>query len=239
MIDTPPPVAKVKHPAKFSKTIIDKIREVLDQITRDWDYQPVVFDPFAGVGGIHFLRQNDALGNHYATLGLEIEHEWVTAGRVFGPMVCGDFFQFEWDRTKWNGPPDFIVTSPTYGNRFADKHEAKDGSVRRSYKHDLGRMPTDGSSSVLQWGKKYRAFHRKAWQRCYAMLDSSGYFVLNVSDHKRDFKTVPVVEFHIDACLDVGFELVQEHDIETPRMRMGQNHEARARVEKLFVLRKP
>ena len=34
---------------------------------------------------------------------------------------------------------DCIVTSPCYGNRMADHHDAKDSSRRITYKHKLGR----------------------------------------------------------------------------------------------------
>lgn len=231
-------VIDLKHPAKFSQVILEKIREILDGITGDWDYEPLVFDPFAGVGGIHHLRRPDADGQRYHTIGLEIEWEWCALGRQHGPMITADFFKFEWDREFW-GAPDIICTSPVYGNRFSDNHRAKDGSVRRSYTHDLGRRLTPGNSGEMQWGKKYRAFHRKAWLKCCGILDVGGYLVLNVSDHERNFKTVPVALWHHDTMLDVGFELVQEHEVVTPRMKMGQNHEARARCEMVYVFRKP
>lgn len=231
-------VIDVKHPAKFSKVILDKIREVLDEITADWDFEPLVFDPFAGVGGIHHLRRENEHGQRYHTIGLEIEWEWCALGRQHGPMIQMDFFQFEWDRTYW-GAPDFIITSPTYGNRFADKHRAMDGSRRRSYTHDLGHQLSLGNSGGMQWGKKYRSFHRRAWQRCYGMLDPGGYMILNVSDHVRDRKVVPVADFHCETMLDIGFEHMMGYKVVTPRHRDGENSELRVDGEWVHVFKKP
>ena len=236
-------VATVKHPAKFSGVVVTKIREILDLMTADWPDVPVVLDPMGGVGGIHWLRRNAdgtfAQSPCYDTIAVEIEREWANVSATHGPTICRDFFQFEWDRERWGGGPDFICTSPTYGNRCADKHRARDGSVRRSYTHDLGRDLSANNSGGMQWGKDYRKLHRRLWQRCYGMLDSGGHLILNVSDHIRDRKVVPVALWHHDTLLDVGFELVQEHDVATQRMRMGENHEARVDCEKVFVVRKP
>lgn len=229
---------KIKHPAKFSAPIIAKIREILDGITADWDFVPVVFDPFAGVGGIHALQEKDADGNGYVTVGVEIEWEWAAIGKMRGPTICADFFKFDWDRERMGGAPDFIVTSCTYGNRFADKHEAKDASTRRSYKHDLGHELRENNSGGMQWGRPYRKFHVKAWRRCWDTLDRGGYLVLNVSDHVRGREVVPVAQWHNETLVSIGFQEVRACKIETRRMRMGENHEARVDGEWIFVFRK-
>ena len=78
---------------------------------------------------------------------------------------------------------DAVVTSPTYGNRFADKHNAKDGSIRRSYTHDLGRTLHAENSGSMQWGQAYRDLHVKAWAECFRVVRPGGLFVLNISDH--------------------------------------------------------
>lgn len=232
---------EVKHCAKFSQTIIEKIREILDRLTDEigFDMDPFVLDPFAGVGGIHHLRQRDDLENYYHTVGIEIEWEWAAIGSLFGPMICCDWFEFVWDAERWGQPaPDFIVTSCTYGNRFADKHNARDGSRRRSYTHDLGRQLTANNSGGMQWGKVYRRFHTKAWLKCYRMLEKGGVLVLNVSDHVRQKKIMRVAEWHKETLLSVGFKLVEEHKVDTPRMRDGANSELRVDGEWIYVFRK-
>jgi hypothetical protein len=55
---------------------------------------------------------------------------------------------------------DMVVTSPTYGNRMTDHHNAKDGSRRITYTHNLGRTLTPGNSGAMQWGEDYRQLHR-------------------------------------------------------------------------------
>ena len=43
---------------------------------------------------------------------------------------------------------DAVITSPTYGNRMADHHNAQDGSRRVSYRHS-GKHPARWSAAVL------------------------------------------------------------------------------------------
>ena len=60
-----------------------------------------------------------------------------------------------------------IATSPCFGNRMADHHEARDPSVRHTYRHRLGRPLSEGSAGALQWGPAYREFHeRHGPRRC-------------------------------------------------------------------------
>lgn len=229
---------EVKHCAKFSKVIIERIREILDRLSADYNWEPTVLDPFAGVGGIHHLRHPDTNGDGYHTVGVEIEWEWYAVGRLYGTMLHADFFEFEWDRERWDGGPEFIVTSCTYGNRFADKHNARDGSRRRSYTHDLGHQLQPNNSGAMQWGKQYRSFHRKAWLKCYQIQDPGGYLVLNVSDHIRGRKVMKVAQWHKEALEDVGYELVEEHAVETQRHRDGANGALRVECEWVYVFRK-
>ena len=77
------------------------------------------------------------------------------------------------------------MTSPTYGDRLADHHDARDGSVRHSYKHDLGRDLHPDNSGAMQWGPAYRDFHTAAWVEVRRVLRPGGRFVLNVKDHVR------------------------------------------------------
>jgi tRNA G10 N-methylase Trm11 len=83
-----------------------------------------VLDPFAGTGRIHELEN--------WTVGVEIEPEWATMrdGTIVANALNLPFRDASFDA---------VVTSPTYGNRLADHHDARDSSRRHSYKHDLGR----------------------------------------------------------------------------------------------------
>lgn len=108
------------HPAKFSTEVLVVLDEVLDK------YLPLgrtILDPFAGVGGIHKLGAED----RYRTYAVEIEPEWAEQAERLGPTWCGDFFLFH-PKFVAGWPRRFhaMVTSPTYANRMADKHDAKE-----------------------------------------------------------------------------------------------------------------
>src|SRR4051812_9154581 len=95
-----------RHPAKFSNGFIDIFRSLLHQhLYTPWKYpEPLVFDPFAGVGTIHQLRPE------FMTYGYEIEPEWAAASEF---TICGDSTNLP---AAWNNTFAAVVTSPTYGN---------------------------------------------------------------------------------------------------------------------------
>ena len=126
---------------------------------------------------------------------------------------------------------DAVVTSPTYGNRLADHHNAKDGSVRRSYTHDLGRQLQEDNSGAMHWGPKYRDFHRKAWIEAKRVIRPGGRIVLNISDHIRKKQRQFVSSWHTQTLFELGFELVDANRVLTPRLRQGANSEARITAE--------
>lgn len=96
-------------PAKFSPEILDQIRvELRSRLITDG----TILDPFAGVGGVHALRDDG-----YDTIGVDIEPEFA---------AC-DARTTEGDSTKLTSIPALaghigrvrvIVTSPAYGNRM-------------------------------------------------------------------------------------------------------------------------
>jgi hypothetical protein len=196
-----------KHPAKYSAPILD----VLDRLVQAEGAEhrrreraagrhprPLeVFDVMAGVGRIHEL----ARANHVLTVGIEIEPEW--AGLHPG-TICADCRQ-------WIGRPghaeraDVVATSPDYGNRFADHHEARDGSRRHSYRHDLGRMPTEGSTTVLPYGHRYCEAHASIVRAVDRLVRPGGLVLWNVSNFYRGDELVGVVEFHRGLWLAQGY----------------------------------
>ena len=111
----------VLHPARFSDAVLDRIGTMLDE----YQVNGVVLDPFAGAGKIHRLATPTR-----RTVGVEIEPEWAAThpGTIVGNALALGFGAESIDA---------VVTSPCYGNRLADHHEARDGSTRRSYTHDL------------------------------------------------------------------------------------------------------
>lgn len=204
----------MKHPARYSDAILDLSRQLVPE-------GALVLDPFAGTGRIHELE-------HAFTFGIEIEPEWA---EMHPRTILGDALELP---SFWTDLFDVIVTSPTYGNRMADHHEARDGSRRITYRHVLGRPLHENNSGGLQWGEKYRDFHQRAWAEAVRVLRPGGLFILNISDHVRRGKVEPVSSWHVMTLEDLGLTVVKAHRVATPRMRFGAN--ATTRVDHELVI---
>lgn len=204
-----------RHPARFSEAVL---RAIVDLVPA----KALLLDPFAGTGRIHQLTGA-------RTVGVELEAEWATmsTGTIIGNALALPFAEDSFDA---------IATSPCYGNRLADHHEARDGSERRSYRHDLGRPLHPNNAGQLQWGAAYKAFHEKAWAEALRVLRPRGRFILNVSDHVRCGKTQPVTAWHLDTLQRLGLSLVARRQVSTPRLRYGANAGARGSTEMVALL---
>ena len=211
------------HPATFSTPVLDQIK--LD-LARHVPLGGRVLDPFAGIGTIHELRPA------WFTWGIELEPEWAAEDAM---TFCGSVLA----ASNWflDGTFDAIATSPCYGNRMADHHEARDTSKRNTYRHQLGRPLTEGSSAGLQWGEPYRDFHRQAWAEVVPLLKPGGIFILNVSDHIRRGKRMPVEAFHLAELMHLGLHLVEARRVTTARQGFGANRLARVDGELIAVLK--
>lgn len=220
-VATPIAEAVKAHPAKFS----DAVLAVLVRFIPDG---AAVLDPFAGVGRVHELGGDRGI----CTFGVEIEPEWA-ANHPF--TMVGNALDLP---SAWTAKFDVVCTSPTFGNRMADAHEAKDTSRRHTYRHVLGRKLHPANSGQLPWSEKYREFHRLAWTEVRRVLKADGLFLLNISNHIRKGIEQPVMAWHLKTCLEMGFSLVALEPVKTPRMRHGENHEARMAHEYVLVLRR-
>lgn len=205
-------ISPARHPAKYSNSLMPIFAAALFGYGR-------ILDPFSGTGKLREIRPDAYL--------LEIEPEWA---EIKGATV-GDALAIPWDDSYF----DAVCTSPVYGNRMSDHHNARDGSRRNTYRHALGRPLHPHNSGQLQWGKAYRQFHHRAWQEVRRVLRPGGRFVLNISDHIRRGKVVPVARFHKLLCLLMGFELIEAHQVKTPRQRHGQNGSHRVAGEWIYV----
>lgn len=173
-----------RHPAPYSDAILAVIDTMLPTTG-------VVVDPFAGVGRIHELATATR-----RTVGIEIEHEWATQ---HDSTIHGDAVAVL--AAMADGSAAAIATSPTYGNRNADHHNATDTSRRLTYHHTLGRDLTPNNTGAMHWGDAYRALHRAVWTEAVRVLAPGGVFVLNVKNHIRKGAEQRVAEWHIDTLV--------------------------------------
>lgn len=193
------------HPAKFSPVILDAIEEVLDAR----DFQGTILDPFAGGGGIHKL----ASGNR-STVGIELEPEWASEA-----TINGDCLNVMAEHHAYGARYDAIITSPSYGNRLADKDMRP--SCAGTYMKGLGREASPGSSCHMQWGTAYRVFHMDAWVLA-TSLDPH-LFILNIKDHYRGFERQHVAGWHIRTLATMGWRVTDIVAVPTPSLKYGVN----------------
>ena len=218
------------HPAKWSQPILDKLAEVAKEEAELLGRPLRVVDPFAGSG----LGRLAAALTPSEVWGVELEPEWAAA---HPNTLVGDALELR--RVFADRPPfDAVVTSPCYGSRMADAHDAKDGSTRLTYKHRLGRDPNPGSAAVLQWGPDYRRFHAHAYAVMCGFVPG-GLLAVNMSNHIRHGEEQPVVEWTVRELLSLGCRLVAVHRVRTRRLRFGANREKRVDGEAVIVCRPP
>lgn len=210
----------ISHPARFSADLLPVFAGFLEP---GWK----VLDPFAGVGGIHALEDLVSVD----AVGVEIEPKWA---KLHAGTICGSALDMDFPDEFF----DAIVTSPTYGNRLADNHEAADPESRRSYRHDLGEPLDPANSGAMQWGPKYRDFHINAWEETLRVLRPAGTFVLNIKDHIRGGEWQDVVAWHTQTLIDLGCKLIACRPVVTPHLRHGANAEARVAAEMVMVFQK-
>ena len=211
------------HPAKFSPAILKRLSEILID-------DALVLDPFAGTGLIHSIP-------NIISWGVEIEPEW--AG-MHPRTVVGDATALPFGNRSFF----YIVTSCVYGNRMSDHHDAKDGSVRNTYKHSLGRdlHPNNAGRMHYAKGKRglaYRTLHRKAWREAWRVLRPGGCLVLNVKNFYKGDELVNVAGWHRWTLRKIGFELIERHVVSVKGNKHGENRDRRVPFEYVYVFRKP
>lgn len=215
-----PRINKVRHPAKYTDGLLPIFAQLLEG-TRN------VLDPMAGTGKLTEILEHGYAGQVYLN---ELEPEWAYQAPAEAIVTTCDAERLPYKDDYF----DAICTSPTYGNRMADHHNARDGSRRNTYRHTLGRKLTPGNTGKMQWGKEYRDKHRRIWTECRRVLKPSGKLILNISDHIRRGKVMPVTDWHIDILESLGLALVKRIAVETPRLRFGANSDVR--VDNEWVL---
>lgn len=252
------------NPAKYSTAILLALDHIVTQEADRLGRRLNILDPFGGVGRAHRLGE---AGHHVVTF--ELEPEW--AAQAPGPSVVGDSRHLAC-RDDW---ADVVMSSPVYPNRMTDHHEARDLcgrcdgrkvvasdagpfvtcgackgaglSMRNTYRHQLGRMPSKGATSVLQWGNAYRKVTAEIMAECLRPLRAAGLIVWNTSNHLRtvDRQGVKaqveerVNEWFLNEWMVLGCNMVEVRRVQTQRNRNGANGAARVDGEIVAVMRAP
>ncbi|MCB1716190.1 MAG: hypothetical protein KDK05_13775 [Candidatus Competibacteraceae bacterium] len=212
-----------RHPAKYT----DELLPVFVTMLQGSSY---ILDPFGGTGKIFEI---EPLLRGAKIESVEIEPEWA----AYHPRTTlGSALALPWPDDTF----DAICTSPTYGNRMADHHDATDDSRRNTYTHAIGHKLHKQNSGQLQWGKAYKDFHERAWIEARRVLVHQSKFVLNIKDHIRNGKRQHVTDWHIKCLKLLGFTLIWHHRVDCPGLRHGANSDARIDYESviLFELKK-
>jgi hypothetical protein len=213
LFDLPSP--NPEHPARYTDILLSTFVRMLKGRNR-------VLDPFGGTGKVFLINR------WYPEIeiqAVEIEPEWA---RINPRTTLGNALTLPWQDCYF----DAICTSPTYGNRMADK--LIDYDDRRTYAAQIGRRLHPDNSGAMQWGKTYKDFHIKAWHEATRVLQVNGLFILNIKNHVRDGKEQRVTEWHTETLLSLGYELLEHVKINTPSMRFGENAEMRLGYESII-----
>ena len=230
----------ISHPARYSDPLIPIFAELLETHSMCEDGFAVL-DPFAGTGKIHKLREYG-----FNTIGIEIEPEWAA---MHDGTTVGDALALPYSSELATGSDSYgstfsvseigaICTSPTYGNRLADHHNASDPESRRSYTHDLGRELHPNNSGAMHWGDDYRAFHERAWAEAVRVLMWNGVFILNIKDFIRNGEWQHVTNWHLTTLASLGLRLLEVRAIPLRGLRHGANASARVPFETVAIFKK-
>lgn len=207
-----------RHPARYTDTLLPHFAELLQGSER-------VLDPFGGTGKIFEL---EPLLPGARIDAIEIEPEWAA---LHPQTTLGNALALPWP----DGTFDAICTSPAYGNRMADHHDARDSSRRNTYTHAIGRKLHADNAGAMRWGDQYRHFHTLAWTEARRVLRSDGRFVLNIKDHIRGGRLQRVTDWHCEALHALGFVVVEHRRVACPGQRFGQNGNSRVDHESVIL----
>lgn len=208
----------MKHPAKYTTEILYAITDILSRYNVH-----NVLDCFAGTGRIHSIP--------FHTIGVEIEPEWA---RMHPATIIANAMNLPFQ----SGTFDAVCTSPTYGNRMADSHNARDGSRRITYTHIIGRELHQNNSGKMQFGIQYKTLHIIVWHECFRVIRNGGIMVLNFKNHIRNGAEADVFSWHIQQLIKTGFKLREVIQIKAGGMRYGSGRVLRIPYEYIATVQK-
>lgn len=208
------------HPAQYTTALLPVMASMLKGRQR-------VLDIFGGAGGVFALE-------HW--LGADVQIEAVELEPEFAAMHPrtrqGNALHLPWGDSYF----DAICTSPTYGNRLADKY--RPGADCFSYAQSLERHLHTDNTGCMQWnpnGGQYQVTHVLAYAEARRVLQPGGAFVLNMKDHYRNKVLQPVTDWHVNTLKALGFQVVKRQKVKTPSLRYGENSELRVEHEHVIL----
>lgn len=213
----------MNHPCPFSDIILNEIAKNLHPSIKS------ILDPFAGTGKIAKLK---SMGYKGEIICNDIEESWDRFGGV------DEWLNEDAENLHFLRLVDAIITSPTYGNRMADHHKAKDDSKRITYTHKLGKDLHPQNTGKMQWSNEYKEKHERVYRNLVLLIKEKGFFILNISNHIRNGKEINVSSFHIDLLTSLGLVVNEIKKIKTKRMRFGENSKNRVSCEYLIIMQK-
>jgi hypothetical protein len=112
------------HPAKWSTPVLEAMADVVEAEHARVSDRLRVLDPFAGIGRgrLHLALQPWVAH----VVGVELQPEWCTEGTELGNACHLPGCNCHPGPDDWTGRYHAVVTSPCYGNRCADHHQAAD-----------------------------------------------------------------------------------------------------------------
>ena len=241
------------HPARFSRPIVDVIRDILVAEFPGPMGRPVVHDCFAGTGTRlrEICTTPDGWGFMYSGTEIEecfIEDEGIIHGdacepRLYPPALLPN----ETATAGW-----VICTSPVYANGCADSFVPKDTSKRHTYiaaKIEITGDPEARLHEQNMGGLGFRGTKRegksarrtKFWEiadRAMSNWDTATLAIVNVSD----FISGGIVEPHVDDWKALlykhGWINQTDFPVGTQRQGNGENRDVRVANEVVIVARR-
>jgi hypothetical protein len=236
----PEEVEIARHPAKWTDELFPVIAELLQ-----FPKKGKLIDNMAGTCKVVLLREHGFEGEIYCA---EIEDPWAKQGNGLVHQAdvvwVGDSRFLPYEDEFF----DFFATSPTFANRMADHHKARDKSRRNTYKHAIGRDLTPGNTGMMGWlgkeGEEYRLTNRQIMQCLHRKLKPRARGVFEMKDHFRTLKTGGpqvrqyVTRWWLRMMQAISFIILDKVDVPVEGNRQGENHDARMEYTSLVLVEK-
>ena len=228
-----------QHPATFGSELFPVFAKIVWQevmvSTRPVKAAWRILDPMAGEGSILDIGHASPLNGSDITLHIEASDitEWTYAREK---VRCIDATDLDWPDDTF----DFIITSPPYANRMADRLSI-DGDNRVTYADRRGTNAEPNDASGLQWGPAYQTLMATILVECWRVLAPGGLFVLDCKDHVRQHEMVPVTEWYLRTLLNMGGDFHALRHTRSPGHRGTANATDEFRLGETTVMsvRKP